>query len=130
MNATAIAPHRQEMPSLIAPIAPPPAYFQPSPAYYGAAPSQLVPTTNASVEIVAGTICYAYPSDGNSRFLRCNVPRCNNISFARMQDFERHYNSLHALHPPQFWCTVPECTRDTPFPRKDKMEAHARTRHD
>ncbi|OAK99167.1 hypothetical protein IQ06DRAFT_348782 [Phaeosphaeriaceae sp. SRC1lsM3a] len=135
-TAPAITPARQEIAGLVPPLAPPAntalslAYTQSSQAYFQATPSQQMSAASSPVEIVAGSICYTYPNDGNARSFRCNVPRCNGISFARMVDFERHYNQLHALQPPQFWCPVPGCKRDTPFPRRDKMEAHAKTRHE
>jgi hypothetical protein len=82
-----------------------------------------------STEVKVGSIYYRHPYDVNARFFRCDYPDCRNLSFNRAADFHRHFVQLHAPEKPEYWCTIPGCTREEPFSRKDKMLDHAKTRH-
>jgi hypothetical protein len=99
---------------------------------YNAAPlqaAQQAQPTGPSAEVKAGSIYYRDPYNGNGRSLRCDFPECHGQSFNRTADFDRHFIQLHAPTKPEFWCPMPGCPREEPFPRKDKMLDHAKTRH-
>jgi hypothetical protein len=66
---------------------------------------------------------------------KCCVPDCNDQTFNRWADFERHDNTFHQVRP-KLWCPFPQCKRSEtvgnkgyPVARKDKLMEHVRKMH-
>jgi serine/threonine protein kinase len=70
---------------------------------------------------------------GEGREEVAKIRRPKGQSFTRTMDLERHFLNKHAQEKPEYWCPILGCDRSdskgNPFPRKDKMEDHIRTRH-
>jgi hypothetical protein len=69
-----------------------------------------------------------FSNDAKGLVFQCIHPRCRSKSFRRPYEFDRHYNSAHAIVKTMFWCPVEGCSRSNghrPFPRKHRMMDHA-----
>jgi hypothetical protein len=75
----------------------------------------------------------------NGRY-KCNVETCAKTSFKRPAELKRHYNTIHAVQKPEFWCEVLFCERSLagaagiaaggqPFHRKYRLQAHMQKVH-
>lgn len=90
------------------------------------------PTLNSVTSIMAGTI-YSCPNTDTYTF-QCHGASCHGRTFGRWPDFTRHYNGAHSAAPTVYWCHVEGCprskaARNRPFPRKDKLNDHAKSMH-
>jgi hypothetical protein len=86
-----------------------------------------IPTRHEPSSVMAWTIRLV----GDRKLVECGFPECDR-TFSRLPDLKRHYNGTHASEPTLFWCPIAGCDRSAgnrPFPRKDKMTEHARTKH-
>jgi hypothetical protein len=75
----------------------------------------------------------------NGRY-KCIMQACANISFKRPTELRRHYNTIHAVQKPEFWCEVEFCERSLagaagvaaggqPFHRRYRLQAHMQKVH-
>lgn len=69
----------------------------------------------------------------NGKFM-CEDKKCAGCTFGRQAELQRHYNTIHAINKPNFWCCVSTCPRSMSaggeaFHRKDKLIAHVRAKH-
>jgi len=69
----------------------------------------------------------------NGKFM-CEDKKCTGRTFGRRAELQRHYETIHAVNKPNFWCRVSTCPRSInqggeAFNRKDKLMAHIRTIH-
>jgi hypothetical protein len=102
-------------------------YSSPMPSQPQRTPSIRIPTLPEPSLVMAWTLRY----NGNRKFVECGFPGCDR-TFSRLPDLKRHYNGTHASEPILFWCPEAGCDRSVgnkPFHRKDKMKAHAWTKH-
>jgi hypothetical protein len=85
------------------------------------------PKENDDSDTAIGTILK------NGKF-KCTAEECGNKSYARPAELKRHYNTVHAIQKPEFWCDVPSCTRSVakggrPFHRKYRLMDHMQKMH-
>ena len=69
----------------------------------------------------------------NGKF-KCLQRRCARKSFGRPAELKRHYDTIHAVRKPAYWCREPMCQRSRanggyPFHRNDKLRDHMRKVH-
>ncbi|KAH4184565.1 hypothetical protein HBI81_242760 [Parastagonospora nodorum] len=116
--------------------------YMPTPSFFGlsgATPSTpktslsaISPSPNLAARVMVGTI-YSCP-DTDTYTFQCRSSTCHDRTFSRWPDFTRHYNGAHATTPTVYWCDVEGCprgkaARNRPFPRKDKLNDHAKSIH-
>ncbi|KAH4112882.1 hypothetical protein HBI46_158950 [Parastagonospora nodorum] len=106
-----------------------PEAFQPTTVYDRSVNDR---TPNLATSVMLGGI-YGYPTSDVLTF-RCHHANCHDQEFSRWPDYKRHYNGAHATIPTIYWCDVEECPRskapgNRPFPRKDKLNDHAKSIH-
>lgn len=72
----------------------------------------------------------------NGYYLMCSRPECNEKTFRRWAELNRHEQAFHGERDDVLWCPVSTCERseaygDDPFPksRKDKLTEHIRRVH-
>jgi hypothetical protein len=69
-----------------------------------------------------------------NRKYKCNAAACADKIYGRPAELRRHYDTIHAIQKPEFWCEVMFCTRkeaagNKPFSRKYRLEDHMRKVH-
>jgi hypothetical protein len=65
---------------------------------------------------------------GPNRTWACDISDCTSVAvFTRLADLQRHKATCHNSDPPEFLCTVEDCT--VQFNRRDHLITHLRTHH-
>ena len=82
-----------------------------------------------------GCVCY----EGNTKkyHFKCHIEGCDDLSFGRFQELERHHLAVHGGPDTWIWCPVKGCDRSKavgkkgfPGVRKDKLGEHVRNTHE
>lgn len=99
-----------------------------TPAHNLSATDEPIVTRPPIISIPVTTQC------SDDQVYNCEHTSCVGKTFGRRYELERHYNSIHAVDPTVFWCTVVGCKRSAaecgrPFRRKDKRNDHMRKIH-